>query len=103
MKTYYAPVSIQKDAHGAAKQQCKSILETIMIQLDNDGKINTILYALHVCGEHIYRYKYYLKIAVACICQRMFSLISECSDIGSHTCSLSNMNTFIYFYHVQVN
>ena len=35
MKTYYAPVSIKKDA---AKQQCKSILETIMIQLDNDGK-----------------------------------------------------------------
>ena len=27
MKTYYAPVSIKKDAHGAAKQQCKSILE----------------------------------------------------------------------------
>ena len=47
MKTYYAPVSIKKDAHGAATQQCKSILETIMIQLDNDGKINTILYALH--------------------------------------------------------
>ena len=53
MKTYYAPVSIKKDAHGAATQQCKSILETIMIQLDNDGKLNTILYALHVCGEHI--------------------------------------------------
>ena len=53
MKTYYAPVSIKKDAHGVATQQCKSILETIMIQLDNDGKLNTILYALHVCGEHI--------------------------------------------------
>ena len=49
MKTYYAPVSIKKDAHGAATQQCKSILETIMIQLDNDGKLNTILYALHCC------------------------------------------------------
>ena len=48
MKTYYAPVSIKKDAYGAVTQQCKSILETIMIY-----KINTILYTLHVCGEHI--------------------------------------------------
>ena len=53
MKTYYAPVSFKQDAPGAATQQCKSILETIMIQQDDDGKLNTILYALHVCGEHI--------------------------------------------------
>ena len=46
----------KKDAHGAATQQCKSILETIMIQRDNDGKLNTILYALHVCGEHIQKF-----------------------------------------------
>ena len=56
MKTYYAPVSIKKGAHGAATQQFKSILETIMIQQDNDGKLSTILYALHVCGEHIDHY-----------------------------------------------
>ena len=43
----------KKDAHGAETQQCKSILETIMIQLDNDGKLNTILYALCMWRTHI--------------------------------------------------
>ena len=41
----------QKRCSWRRTQQCKSILETIMIQIDNDGKSNTILYALR--GEHI--------------------------------------------------
>ena len=42
----------KKDAHGAATQQCKSILETIMIQQDNDVK-------LKLCHTFVYMYANY--------------------------------------------
>ena len=39
----------KRDAHGAATQQCKSILETIMIQQDSDGKYKALSYlCIHI-------------------------------------------------------
>ena len=49
MTTYYAPVSIKKDAHGAETQQCKSILESIWYN-KTMMEIKALSYlCIHVC------------------------------------------------------